>query len=265
MSTVAAPPEGSHTVGASTQVTESSELTGKAAIVTGAAGGIGSAIARKLAARGAQVVGVDADPKITDVMTQIGGHGLCGDLTDPDFSAQAVDLAQQVAGRLDILINAAGIQLRTNAIDVDEDGWQRLVDVNLSAVYRLTRQSMKSLIDSRGSVVNIASLSADRAVPGIVPYGATKAALTQLGKGLAVELGPQGVRVNTVSPGYIETPMTAEVLGQEEFRAQKLSRIPLQRFADGDDVADVVLFLVSDAARYVTGVVLPIDGGYSIT
>jgi len=124
---------------------------------------------------------------------------------------------------------------------------------------------MKSLIDSRGSVVNIASLSADRAVPGIVPYGATKAALTQLGKGLAVELGPQGVRVNTVSPGYIETPMTAEVLGQEEFRAQKLSRIPLQRFADGDDVADVVLFLVSDAARYVTGVVLPVDGGYSIT
>jgi len=276
MSAVAAPPEGSHTVGASTQVTESSELTGKAAIVTGAAGGIGSAIARKLAARGAQVVGVDADPKITDVMTQIGGHGLCGDLTDPDFSAQAVDLAQQVAaqavdlaqqvaGRLDILINAAGIQLRTTAIDVDEDGWQRLVDVNLSAVYRLTRQSMKSLIDSRGSVVNIASLSADRAVPGIVPYGATKAALTQLGKGLAVELGPQGVRVNTVSPGYIETPMTAEVLGQEEFRAQKLSRIPLQRFADGDDVADVVLFLVSDAARYVTGVVLPVDGGYSIT
>ncbi|QYB00895.1 SDR family oxidoreductase [Rhodococcus sp. USK10] len=252
-------------MGATTQVPGVTTLSGKAAIVTGAAGGIGSAIARALAAQGVVVVGVDADPKITEVMDGIGGHGLCGDLTDPAFSASAVDLAQQVAGSLDILINAAGIQLRTPAIDVEEDGWQRLVDVNLSAVYRLTRQAMKSLIASGGSVVNIASLSADRAVPGIVPYGATKAALTQLGKGLAVELGPQGVRVNTIAPGYIETPMTAEVLGQEEFRAQKLSRIPLQRFADGDDVADVVLFLVSDAARYVTGVVLPVDGGYSIT
>lgn len=257
--------EGSHIVGATPQITGSRTLEEKAAIVTGAAGGIGSAIARVLASQGAVVVGVDADPKITEVMNRIGGHGLCGDLTDGEFSARAVDLAQQVAGRLDILINAAGIQLRTAAIDVEEDGWQRLVDVNLSAVYRLTRQAMKSLIAARGSVVNIASLSADRAVPGIVPYGATKAALTQLGKGLAVELGPQGVRVNTIAPGYIETPMTAQVLGQDEFRAQKLSRIPLQRFADGDDVADVVLFLVSDAARYVTGVVLPVDGGYSIT
>ena len=247
------------------QPTNSVDLSGKTAIVTGAAGGIGSAIARALARSGALVVAVDADPKVTDVAAEFGGHGLCGDLTDPEFGARAVDLAQQLSGRLDILINAAGIQLRTTAIDVDEDGWERLLDVNLSAAYRLTRQAAKSLVDARGSIVNIASLSADRAVPGIVPYGATKAALTQLGKGLAVELGPHGVRVNTVSPGYIETPMTADVLRQEDFRAQKLSRIPLQRFADGGDVADVVLFLVSDAARYVTGVVLPVDGGYSIT
>ena len=247
------------------QPTNSVDLSGKTAIVTGAAGGIGSAIARALARSGALVVAVDADPKVTDVAAEFGGHGLRGDLTDPEFGARAVDFAQQLSGRLDILINAAGIQLRTTAIDVDEDGWERLLDVNLSAAYRLTRQAAKSLVDARGSIVNIASLSADRAVPGIVPYGATKAALTQLGKGLAVELGPHGVRVNTVSPGYIETPMTADVLGQEDFRAQKLSRIPLQRFADGDDVADVVLFLVSDAARYVTGVVLPVDGGYSIT
>ncbi len=98
-----------------------------------------------------------------------------------------------------------------------------------------------------------------------MPYGATKAALTQLSKGLAVELGPHGVRVNTVAPGYVATPMTADVLGQEAFRARVLSRIPLQRLADGDDIADVVVFLVSDAARYITGVVLPVDGGYSIT
>ncbi|AOW94561.1 oxidoreductase [Rhodococcus sp. WMMA185] len=240
-------------------------MTRKVALVTGAAGGIGSSIARTLGAHGATVIGVDADPQVTEVMSRFGGVGLCGDLRDPDFSASAVDLALETDGRLDILVNAAGIQLRTAAVDVEDDGWERLVDVNLSAVYRLTRQATKSLIATRGSVVNIASLSADRAVPGIVPYGATKAALTQLGKGLAVELGPQGVRVNTIAPGYVETPMTAEILDQQAIRDEKLSRIPLQRFADGDDVADVVLFLVSDAARYVTGVVLPVDGGYSIT
>ena len=240
-------------------------LAGKAAIVTGAAGGIGSAIARALARHGVCVIGVDAAPAVEKAMAEIGGHGLCGDLTDPDFSAHAIETADRLAGRLDVLVNAAGIQLRTDAVDVDEDGWQRLLDVNLSAAYRLIRQAVKPLAAQRGSVINIASLSADRAVPGIVPYGATKAALTQLGKGLAVELGPVGIRVNTVAPGYIETPMTAEVLAQPEFRAAKMARIPLQRFADGDDVADVVVFLASDAARYVTGVVLPVDGGYSIT
>ncbi|RVW02693.1 SDR family NAD(P)-dependent oxidoreductase [Rhodococcus xishaensis] len=250
---------------ATAQTSVSGQLAEKVALVTGAAGGIGSSIARTLAAHDATVIGVDADRKVTEVMSRLGGVGLAGDLTDPDLSASAVDYALATAGRLDILVNAAGIQLRTAAVDVEDDGWQRLVDVNLSAVYRLIRQATKSLIATRGSVVNIASLSADRAVPGIVPYGATKAALTQLGKGLAVELGPQGVRVNTIAPGYVETPMTAELLGQPEIRAEKLSRIPLQRFADGDDVADAVLFLVSNAARYVTGVVLPVDGGYSIT
>jgi 3-oxoacyl-[acyl-carrier protein] reductase len=242
-----------------------SALDGRVAIVTGAAGGIGSAIARALTAQGALVFGADASPGVGEVMTQIGGHALCGDLTDAAFTESVVATAVNQGGQLDILVNGAGIQLRTEAIDIDDAGWQRLLDVNLSAAYRLTRQSAKALIAARGCVVNIASLSADRAVVGIVPYGATKAALVQLSKGLAVELGPQGVRVNTVAPGYIETPMTAQMLSDTEVRAQKLSRIPLRRFADGDDVADVVVFLCSDAARYVTGVVLPVDGGYSIT
>ncbi|KAA0102382.1 SDR family oxidoreductase [Mycolicibacterium sp. P1-18] len=242
-----------------------STLDGKVAIVTGAAGGIGSAIARALSAQGALVVGADAAPAVGGVMAAVGGHGLCGDLTDGAFTEMLVAEALDKGGRLDVLVNGAGVQVRTDAVDIDDDGWQRLVDVNLTAVYRLTRQAVKALIASRGCVVNVASSSADRAVAGIVPYGATKAALTHLGKGLAVELGPLGVRVNAVAPGYVETPMTAALLDQEDVRAQKLARIPLQRFADGDDVADVVTFLCSDAARYVTGVVLPVDGGYCIT
>jgi 2-deoxy-D-gluconate 3-dehydrogenase len=237
----------------------------KVAIVTGAAGGIGTSIARALASQGVLVVGADASPAVVPAMAELGGLGICGDLTDAAFTESAVAAALDAGGRLDILVNGAGVQLRTEAIDIDDAGWHRLVEVNLSAAYRLTRQSAKALIAAKGCVVNIASLSADRAVPGIVPYGATKAALTQLGKGLAVELGPHGVRVNTVAPGYIETPMTARMLSDPNVRAQKLARIPLQRLADGDDVADVVVFLCSTAARYVTGIVLPVDGGYSIT
>lgn len=240
-------------------------LDGKVAVVTGATGGIGSAIASALSAEGVLVIGVDADPEVEGVMTAMGGHGLSGDLTDAAFTEAVVSHAMERGGQLDILINGAGIQVRTEAIDIDEHDWQRLLDVNLSAAYRLTRQAAKSLIATRGCVVNIASSSADRATPGIVPYGATKAALTQLTKGLAVELGPSGVRVNAVAPGYIETAMTAAVLSQESFRAQKMARIPLQRFADGADVADAVVFLCSTAARYITGVALPVDGGYSIT
>ena len=108
-------------------------------------------------------------------------------------------------------------------------------------------------------------MSADRAVAGIVPYGATKAALVQLTKGLAVELGPRGIRANVVAPGYVVTPMTEAVLAQPDFLGGVLKRIPLQRLAQPDDLAGVVGFLVSDAARYVTGAVIPVDGGYCIT
>ena len=245
--------------------TPARDLIGRTAVVTGGSGGIGSAIARRLADRGASVVVVDADSRAETVAAETGGTAVVCDLTDPIVPQRIVDHALAATGSLGVLVNAAGIQVRTAAVDISEPDWERLIAVNLTAAYRLTRAAAKSLAAARGSIVNIVSLSADRAVAGIVPYGATKAALVQLTKGLAVELGPLGIRVNAVAPGYVDTPMTRAVLGKPEFRERVLARIPLGRLADGDDIADVVAFLTSDAARYMTGTVLPVDGGYSIT
>ena len=234
-------------------------------MVTGGAGGIGSAIARRLADQGHTVVVVDHDPAAGDVAEELGGHARVGDLTDSGFTDAVVADAAALPGGLGVLVNAAGIQARTDAVDIDPSAWDRLLAVNLTAAFRLTAAAADALAATAGSVVNIVSLSADRAVPGIVPYGATKAALAQLTRGLAVELGPRGVRVNAVAPGYVVTPMTAPVLDRPDFRRRVLGRIPLGRLADGGDVADVVAFLASDAARYVTGVVLPVDGGFAVT
>jgi NAD(P)-dependent dehydrogenase (short-subunit alcohol dehydrogenase family) len=240
-------------------------LTGKTAVVTGGAGGIGSAIVRALARQGATVAVVDAGERAEAVAAEVGGLAVVGDLTASEFPQAVVDQVLDTTGSLDVLVNGAGIQVRTAAVDIDDHDWERLVAVNLTAAYRLTRAAAKSLAAARGSIINMLSLSSDRAVAGIVPYGATKAGLLQLTKGLAVELGPLGIRVNAVAPGYVVTPMTQNVLDQPEFRDRVLTRIPLGRLADGDDIADVITFLTSTAARYVTGVVIPVDGGYSIT
>ncbi|MEU0470676.1 SDR family oxidoreductase [Amycolatopsis sp. NPDC006131] len=240
-------------------------VAGRTAVVTGGSGGIGSAIVRALAAAGTTVVVVDADERAGALAAEVGGHAITTDLTDAAAPQRVVDDVIATTGSLDVLVNGAGVQVRTTAVDIAAGDWDRLLAVNLTAAYRLTQAAVKPLAAARGSIVNIVSLSADRAVAGIVPYGATKAALQQLTKGLAVELGPMGVRVNAVAPGYVTTPMTEPVLEKPGFRDRVLSRIPLGRLADGTDIADVVTFLVSDAARYVTGAVLPVDGGYSIT
>lgn len=234
-------------------------------VVTGGAGGIGYAIASVFAGDGDHVVLADYSETVEAAAAELGGIGVRVDLSDPAAAKGVVEHAISATGSLDVLINAAGIQVRTAAVDIVEDDWQRLLDVNLSAAYRVTRASAKALASAGGSIINVLSLSSDRAVPGIVPYGATKGGLLQLTKGLAAELGAQGVRVNAVAPGYVVTPMTAPVLNDPEFRTRALSRIPLGRLAEPADVADVVRFLASTDARYVTGAVIPVDGGYAIT
>ncbi|MEY9776467.1 SDR family NAD(P)-dependent oxidoreductase [Arthrobacter sp. MW3 TE3886] len=241
------------------------EFSGRTVVVTGASGGIGSVIAQAFRELTADVLLIDADPRVQETAECMGARWMVGDLRQPEVAREAINTAAEESGRLDVLVNAAGVQLRKDAIDVDEDEWQRLLDINLSAVYRLMRAAADPLSRVQGSIINITSMAAERVLPRIVPYGATKAALVQLSRGLAVELGPQGVRVNAVAPGYITTPMTQDNLAKPEVLGPIMTRLPLQRLGTPADVAEVVLFLASDAARYVTGAVVPVDGGYSLT
>lgn len=241
------------------------EFTGRTAIVTGAAGGIGSAIARSLADLGAHLVLVDSSDTVADLAAEIDGVAVRGDVGLPGTVDSTLNSGLRAFGGIDMLVNVAGIQVRGPATNLSSDDWSRLVAVNLTATYRFCQAVADNLRVSRGAIVNISSMSADRAVAGIVPYGAIKSAVSHLTRGLAVELGPSGVRVNAVAPGYVMTAMTADLLDEPNSRKRILERIPLQHLATPEDIAPPVVFLLSRGAAYITGAVLAVDGGYSAT
>jgi 3-oxoacyl-[acyl-carrier protein] reductase len=236
---------------------------GRTALVTGGAGGIGAAIAGGLAAGGARVWLVDRDASAAErTAERIGATAIAGDLRDASLPARA--LAE--TGGADLLVLAAAVQVRTDAADIGEEDWQRLCDVNLGGTYRMIRAAVPAMRQRRGgAILAISSMSADRAVAGIVPYGATKAAVSHLIRGLAVELGEHGIRVNGIAPGYVRTAMTAPVLADTERAARIKDRIPLGRIAMPDEMVGPSLFLLSDAAAYVTGQILAVDGGYALS
>jgi NAD(P)-dependent dehydrogenase (short-subunit alcohol dehydrogenase family) len=248
-------------------------LTGRIAAVTGAAAGIGEAIARALAAEGCDVVIVDRD---ADAATKT-----VASLTERKFKAHsvAVDVGDAAAvtkafadigarhDRLDILVNAAGL-LSTGAFaDLPDEEWQRISRVNVDGVRHCTKAALPFMTRQRyGRIVNIASVSAMRGGGSIgnTLYGTTKAAVVALTMGLARELGRQGITVNAIAPSVAETAMTQAVL-TEEARQKILARIPLGRLASPADIADLTAFLVSARANFITGAVVPVDGGILTT
>lgn len=242
------------------------DLTGRLAVVTGGAAGIGRAISEVLAEAGATVVVADRDAAAAETLArQLNGHALMLDVTDAEASeAVAADLAAR-HGPADILVNNAGIVMNAPSLSVDLADWRRVLDVNLHGVFHTSRAFGRHMVAAgKGSVVNISSICGEVTVhpQPQAAYNAAKAGVNLLSKSLAVEWAGK-VRVNAVAPGYTATELTLLGRSKPEWFQTWLAGIPMGRLANPREIALAVAFLASDAASYVTGTVLTVDGGYT--
>ena len=241
-------------------------MNGKVALVTGATRGIGRAIALALGKHGATVVGTATSEVGAGAITTalgdnaIKGRGIVLDVTDPEAIDRALADIQGEFGDIAILVNNAGITRDTLLLRMKDDDWDAVHDTNLKSVFRLCRAVLRPMMKARfGRIVNIGSVVGSAGNPGQVNYVAAKAGLVGLTKALAQEVGSRGITVNCVAPGFIDTDMTKALT--EEQKTKLLEHIPLGRMGRPDDIAEAVAYLASEAAGYVTGTTLHVNGG----
>jgi len=240
------------------------EFTGKVVLVTGGSRGIGRACAVAFARAGATVVlsyaGNEAAAAEAVALAGPNARSMKFDVADTAACAAAVDEGVKGAGRLDVLVNNAGVAIDGLAVRVKDDDWDRTLDTNLKGAFALCRAAARPMMKQRsGAIVNLTSVVGETGNVGQAAYAASKAGLIGLTKSLARELSSRNIRVNAVSPGFIDTDMTAGL--NAELKAKMTEGIPLGRLGSSDEVARAVLFLASDAASYVTGEVLKVNGG----
>jgi NAD(P)-dependent dehydrogenase (short-subunit alcohol dehydrogenase family) len=241
------------------------------ALVTGAGSGIGRATALRFVRAGASVLAVDLNGDGIEETRRLAEKPdrialLTADVTAEDAPAKAVAEAVARFGRLDWLVNNAGIGNAKSAADTSDAEWDRYVDVNLRSLFRFSREALPHLEPGRGAIVNLASVFGLFGHPRVAPYAATKAGVIGLTQQMAADLGPKGVRVNAVAPGVIETALTRQRIDTDQrFQALNIDPIPFPRLGRPEDVANAIYFLCSDEAAYISGHVLAVDGGWSVT
>ncbi len=243
-------------------------LEGKVALVTGSASGIGAAIADRLAQAGADVVCHGKDDAADEAVAKVRSYGrrsfgLRADLGERQSHAPLIDSVVRELGRLDVLVNNAGLIRRADAVDYAEDDWDTLLAVNLSAVFRLSQLAGRHMLErGSGKIVNIASLLSFQGGVRVPAYSASKGGVAQLTKALANEWASRGVNVNAIAPGYIATANTLDLRNDQQRSRQILERIPAGRWGEASDIAGAAAFLCSEAASYIHGHVLVVDGGW---
>jgi gluconate 5-dehydrogenase len=242
-------------------------LDGKVVLVTGSTRGLGWAMARALSEAGATVVlngrSVAALQRRIRELAEVGGTADMApfDVTDAEDGPRTIQDVAARHGRLDVLINNAGIILRKAFTELTSDDWNSVLSVNLTACFTLAQAAAAVMTrQGRGSIIMTASIVATATRPGIAAYTAAKGAVSALTRALAVELGPLGIRCNAIAPGYFRTEAT-EAVAESEFGRSIENRIPLRRWGEPRDLGGIVVFLASDAASYVNGAVFTVDGG----
>jgi gluconate 5-dehydrogenase len=247
-------------------MTDPFSLDGDIALVTGGGTGIGLGIGRCLAARGARVVLGGRRADVLDEAVAAIGHGarsLPLDVTDRDALPAAVARIEEEIGPVAALVNNAGNHIKVPALEYSDDDFDAVLDVHLGGNFALTREVGRRMVArGRGSIVFLSSMNAHIGMPEVAAYSAAKAGITGLVNALSVEWAPSGVRVNAVAPGFIDAGIAQRVLGADQARRERvLARIPIGRLGGADDIGWATAYLCSPAAAYVTGVILPVDGG----
>ncbi len=246
------------------------DLTGKTALVTGTSGGLGLGMARALASAGADIVGLGPAPMPAAAEAIVGlgrrWHEVVADLSKPqDYGAMIAGIERDFAP-VDILVNNAGIIRRADVLDFSEEDWDAVMTVNLKAMFLITQAVARSMArrGAAGRIVSVASMLSFQGGIRVPSYTASKHGVAGLTKLFANELAPKGITVNAIAPGYMATDNTTALREDADRSRQILERIPLGRWGLPDDLASAVIFLASPASSYVTGVILPVDGGWLV-
>lgn len=238
-------------------------------MITGGGSGLGLAIAKKFTQHNIETIIVGRNiQKLELAQQQLGSlcHTICCDLSNLAGIPSLIQKIIGVHGRIDILVNNAGINMKKEFTEVTDEDFAAIIHTNLNAVFAISRETVKDMLKyNSGCIINISSMAAQYGLPKVIAYSASKSAIDGITRAMATELSPKGIRVNAIAPGFIYSDMTAKALNEDIDRKTRVfARTPMGRMGQPDDIGEAALFLASEGAGFITGVVLPVDGGNSI-